>query len=183
MATATRPITAEEFARMPPTGVPTEPVRGEIVEMHIPKPRHGQVTGNIYYHLRQFAESDDLGHVVCNDAAIVVERDPDTVRRGDVWFIRYQKVPKGPLPWDCLEIPPDMVVEVKSEFDRWSDIHLKVAEYVNAGVAVVCVLDPDNETARLYFPDQPDVFLDREQDLTFPDLLPGFTVKVRVLFE
>lgn len=182
MSTATKLMTAEEYARMPDLGVPTELVRGEVVERNVAKPRHGEVAGNIYYKLRQHAETHGVGRVACNDAGVIVERDPDTVRGGNVWYISYQRVPKGPLPWAYLEIPPDIIVEVKSEFDRWTDIHTKVAETLKAGVPVVCVLDPEHETAHVYFPDKPDVVLDSEQELTFTDQLPGFSVKVRELF-
>lgn len=183
MATATRPITAEEYARMPDLGVPTELVRGEVIEMNIPKPRHGQICSRVDRIVGAFADQHDLGHVTCNDAGVITERDPDTVRGGDVWFISYDRIPKGPLPDEYLEIAPDIVFEVKSEWDRWKDIHSKVAEYLNCGVAVVCVLDPETRTVRLYYPDQPDALLGPDNELTFADQLPGFSVAVQKFFE
>ncbi len=183
MATATTLITAEEYAALPDTGVPTELVRGEIVEMNQPMPRHGQVCGNAYYYMRDFAQKNDRGHVACNDAGILTGQDPDTVRGGDVWFVSYAKVPRGPLPDTYLDVPPDIVFEVRSDSDRWAKVLEKVAEYLNAGVGVVCVLDPDTETARLYYSDKPEVILTADDELTFPEQLPGFRVPVKRLFE
>jgi Uma2 family endonuclease len=183
MSTAVKLITAEEYARMPDLGVPTELVRGEIVEMNIPKPRHGEVCVTAGWLLKSFAHEHDRGRVASNDAGIITERDPDTVRGGDVWFISYQKIPRGPLPQQYLEIAPDIVVEVKSTFDRWVEVHAKVTEYLTAGVGVVCVLDPETETARLYYADKPEVILSGDDPVEFPEQLPGFSVRAAALFE
>lgn len=183
MATATHLITAEEYARLPDRGVPTELVRGEVIEMNMPFPRHGQVCLAVGELVRSFARTHQLGHVVCNDAGIVTERNPDTVRGGDVWFVSYRKVPKGPLPSNYLPVPPDIVFEILSEHDRWSNVYAKVSEYLAVGVPVVCVVDPRDETVRLYFPEAPEVVLTAADELTFPNQLPGFSVLVQRLFE
>lgn len=183
MSTAVKLITAEEYARMPDPGVPTELVRGEVVEMNIPKPRHGEVCARTVRLLGNFADANGLGHVTSNDAGVITERDPDTVRGGDVWFISYQKIPRGPLPQQYLEVAPDIVVEVKSTFDRWVEVHAKVAEYLTARVGVVCVLDPETETARLYYADKPEVILSGDDAVEFPDQLPGFSVRAAAFFE
>lgn len=183
MTTATQLITAKEYARMPDTGVRTELVRGEIIEMNIPKPRHGQVCNTAGWLIKSFAHEHDLGHVTSNDAGMLTERDPDTVRGGDVWFISYAKIPKGPLTQDYLEIPPDIVIEVKSVFDRWNKLLGKVAEYLDAGVAVVCILDPETEEVRLYYAEKPEAVLKGKDQVTFPEQLPGFAVAAKEFFE
>ena len=182
MATATL-MTAEQYARMDDRGVPCELVRGEVVEMNQPTARHGQVCGKLSRILGNFAEENDLGHVLANDAGIVTERDPDTVRGGDVWYISFAKVPRGPLPQGYLDVPPDLVFEVRSEHDRWAKVIEKVAEYLNAGVPVVVVLATATETARVHYADAPEVILQRDGELTFPEQLPGFGVSVARLFE
>ncbi|MGH7201285.1 MAG: Uma2 family endonuclease, partial [Planctomycetaceae bacterium] len=129
-------------------------------------------------------DQHDAGHVLCNDTGVITERDPDTIRGPDVWFIGYGKVPKGPLPSErYLDIVPEIAFEVKSPFDRWSDLLAKVTEYLHAGVSVVCVLDPQTETARVFYPDLPFVVLSGDDELIFPDQLPEFRVPVRRFFE
>jgi len=59
----------------------------------------------------------------------------------------------------------------------------KVAEYLEAGVKVVGVLDPDSQTLHLYRPDAKPDRLEIDQELELSDLLPGFRVPVRQLFE
>jgi Uma2 family endonuclease len=162
MATSTTLMTAAEYARLPDTGVPTELVRGEVVELTQPTPRHGWVCSKVDRLMGTFADERELGHVLCNDAG---------------------NLPKGALPDGYLDVIPDLIVEVRSEHDRWKQVLEKVLEYLNAGVPVVCVLDPQTETARLYYPDAPEVILSGDDELTFPAQLPGFSIPVRRFYE
>ena len=115
-------LTAEEYGRLPDDGVPTELVRGRIVRLPMPRPRHGQVCNNVTYHLTLFVKSHNVGHVVCNDTGVITERDPDTVRGADVAFYSYSQVPKGPLPdRRYLSIAPEVVFEVRSRLERNPD--------------------------------------------------------------
>ncbi len=66
--------------------------------------------------------------------------------------------------------------------DRWRDVEKKVAEYLQLGAMVVCVLDPDSCSARLYF-DQPAQTLGPDDEMTFPEILPGFLAVVRTFFD
>jgi hypothetical protein len=48
---------------------------------------------------------------------------------------------------------------------------------------VVCVLDPQTETARVYDADSPERVYRADQELTFPQVLGDFRVTVRRFFE
>ena len=183
MATAEALMTVEEYGQRPDPGHPEELVRGRIVALPQPKPRHGQICGQAYYLLRRYFEDHDLGHLLCNDSGVITERDPDTMRGADIAFYSYARVPRGPLPPGYLEVPPEVVFEVRSPDDRWRDIHARVAEYLNAGVQVVCLLDPGPMTAHLFAADHPTQVLAADQELTIPEFLGGFRVTVRRFFE
>jgi Uma2 family endonuclease len=90
MATvAEKLLTAEEFARLPDPGYPTELVDGRIVEMPSPGSRHGQICNKIGRLLGNFAEEGDIGHVLNNDSGIITERGPDSVRGPDVAYYSF----------------------------------------------------------------------------------------------
>ncbi len=183
MATAEALLTAEEFGRRPDPGYPEELVQGRIVAMPPPTPRHGQVCGQSYYLLRRHADDHDLGHVVSNDSGVITERDPDTVRGADVSFYSYNRLPKGPIPSGYLSFPPNLVIEVCSPDDRWRDILTKVNEYLDAGVTCIIVLDPEPQTAHIFRADRAPQQLGPDDDLTVPDILPDFRVKLARFFE
>jgi Uma2 family endonuclease len=187
MATALeseRLITAEEYGRMPDLGKPTELVRGRIIEMNIPYSRHAAICSNVDFALRSYLVHHDLGRVMCNDAAVRTERGPDTVRGADIAFISYNRRAKGPIPANSyIEEVPEIVFEVRSPSDRWPPLMAKVAEYLEAGVKYVCVLEDQPPLARVYTAEDPGRIVTAEADLTFPDILPGFAVRVAQFFE
>ncbi|HEV3259164.1 MAG TPA: Uma2 family endonuclease [Gemmataceae bacterium] len=183
MATAEALLTAEEYSRLPDDGLPTELIRGRIVPMNVPYPRHGQICARVVYLLHRYLESDDRGHVVSNDSGVVTERDPDTVRGADVAFYSYARVPKGPCPKGYLAVAPEVAFEVLSPFDRLPPVLTKVAEYLNAGVLAVCVLDEQTQTLTVYRNDTLPQVLTRDQEFALPDLLGGFRVPVGRFFE
>jgi len=183
MATAEALMTIEEYGQRPDPGYPEELVRGRIVPLPMPKPRHGQVCSKVNRIVGNYVEDHDLGHLLCNDSGVITERDPDTIRGADIAFYSYARVPKGPLPPGYLEVPPEVVFEVRSPDDRRGDLNAKVAEYLDAGVRVVCVLDPGPRTATLHAAGQPPRVLGAEDELTIPEWLGGFRVPVRRFFE
>jgi Uma2 family endonuclease len=175
-------LTAKAYGRLPDIGSMSELVLGLIVTFPYPAPRHGQICAAVGRLLGNYISDRDLGHMVLR-SGVITERNPDTVRGPDLSFYSYAKVPKGPLPRGYLPVPPDLVFEVRSEDDRWQKIQLKVAEYLNAGVAVVCVLDDDPPTAYVYTADGPVRIVTAGEELTFPEILGAFRVPVRRFFE
>jgi Uma2 family endonuclease len=183
-ATGERLLTVEEYAQMPDNGAPSELVRGRVVTLNPPYPYHGFVCVNAVKILGAFVDPRELGYLLSNDSGVVTERDPDTLRGADVAFYSYARVPKGTLLHrGYLAVAPNLVIEVRSPDDAWSEILTKVAEYLRVGVQVVCVLDPQRSSATVYRPDQPEVTLNEDQELTLSDVLPGFSVLVRRFFE
>lgn len=178
------PMTAEQYGRLPDLGYPTELVRGHIKVMNQPYPEHGEICATVTASLHNFVRKHKLGRVVGNDSGVITERKPDTVRGPDVAYYSFQRVPPGRLrKRRYLDVVPELAVEVKSEFDRWSEINEKIAEYLLAGVLVVCVIDPDTDSVQVHVPNQPIRVVQSDEELTLPDLLPGFCVTVREFFE
>ncbi len=183
--TAREPLlTLSEYLGLPHHASLEELVRGRIVTMNPPKPSHGRICMEIGALLHVQTKTHNLGVVVCNDSGVITERDPDTLRGADVAFYRRERLPGGKLPKDTyLEIPPDLIVEVLSEHDRWPRVLTKVGEYLTVGVSVVVVLDPDGKTAHVYEGDRPVRVLQATDTLEFPELLGTFGVRVGDLFE
>ncbi len=176
-------LTAEEYAPRPDPGHPEELVKGKIVPMPQPNRRHGQICAQTVYLFRRFLEGNDLGHLLSNDAGVITRRNPDTVRGADIAFYSYSRLPKGPLPASYGPEVPELVVEVRSPSDRWSDILIKVGEYLDAGVLIVVVLDDEPQKALFYSADRMPRILGAADELTVPEILPGFAVAVGRFFE
>jgi Uma2 family endonuclease len=174
MSTAQALITAEQFWEMD-FDVPVELVRGEIVEMTRPNTWHGYVCACVVHALKLWNANDQYGYVISNDSGVLTERDPDTMRGPDVYFIRRERLPEGNLPERWIEVPPDLAVEVFSPSDRWRDLWEKIHEYFVLGVSGVWVIDPRKREVHIMKPDGSPQILDQTQTLESPDVLAGFS--------
>ena len=94
--------------------------------------------------------------------------------------LNFAKLPKeADVPEGPLELSPDLVVEVRSPSNSSREMRDKAKEYLDSGVKVVVVIEPQTES----------VWVDRGVDwpqgyhngdvLTLPDVLPGFSVPVK----
>jgi Uma2 family endonuclease len=82
-----------------------------------------------------------------------------------------------------LELAPDLVVEVASPSDRWTEIKDKVMEYLRHGVALVWIADPRLQQVTVYTSDRgPRVFTIEDQ-LDGGSVLPEFRMAVAEIFE
>jgi Uma2 family endonuclease len=185
VATATTPaeklVTLEQFIQIPDDGIWRELVKGRIIEMLQPKPRHGFVCTEVASRLREYVKAHDMGRVV-GESGVITERDPDSMRGPDVSFYSYDRIPRGEMPDGYLDVVPELIVEVLSTFDRWPRVLEKIVEYLDAGVKVVCIVDPDTQTAQVHTADSAPRHLTRNDDLTIPEVLPDFRCRVGDLF-
>jgi Uma2 family endonuclease len=176
-------LTADEFARRPDPGYPEELVRGRIVPMPPPTPRHGEICAQSVYLFRRYLDEQDRGRVVSNDSGVITERGPDTMRGADVAYYSFERIPRGPLPKSHVDVLPELVVEVRSQSESWPKVFAKISEYLEAGVLAVLVLDDDSRTALIATADQPPRRLGPDEELAIPEILPGFAVLVPRFFE
>lgn len=184
MVTAASLLTAEEYLLLPDDGQPTELVRGHIVMMNMPGFDHGAICAKIARHLGNFVDEHDVGRVICNDSGVITGRDPDSVRGADVAFYSYDRVPKGVRrPRGYPKAVPELVFEVRSPTDRETVLLEKIAEYLKAGVSVVCRVEPEDETVTVYYTDRPPATLTNEHALAGFDFLPGFSLPIRLIFK
>jgi Uma2 family endonuclease len=118
--------------------------------------------------------------VLVGEVGIFTHRNPDTVRGADVAFISNERYSRLESKRGFLEVAPDLVVEVLSPEDRPGEVARKVAEYLEAGVRLVWVADPETKTVRAHRPGSEVREADR---LAGDDVLPGFDVAIAELFE
>lgn len=178
-----KPITAEDFLDMDLGEGIYELVRGEVVEMPMPMPEHGRYCMNSAFDLESFGRRTGFGYTLSNDSYVITGRGPDTVRGGDVCFYSNARWPREKLGKGLIPVPPDLVVEVLSPSNRPGEIRRKVYEYLDAGVLMVWVIDPERRRMLLFRPNDLEARIYRETD-AIEDLpeLPDFRCVVADFF-
>jgi Uma2 family endonuclease len=180
-------LTVADLAVLPDE-LPSGPVlyeldNGRLIIMPPPGDIHGAVESNITTDLKVQGERRRLGKVRCGEVSIVLWRDPDRVVSADAVFIANQSLPVRLSKEGYLETIPDLVAEVRSKNDTLSEVLKKVKDYLTAGVRVVWVLDPAKRTVTAHRRGKrPEVFSENDT-LTVEDVMPGFRVAVRDIFQ
>jgi Uma2 family endonuclease len=183
LAQPTRLMTLEEYLAGPDVPERSELVRGEVIEMPPPSVLHAAVMHSLSLWLGLFIHQKQLGRLLVGDAGVITSHDPDSVRGADLAFYRAERVPQEfSLKPAYLNVPPDLVIEIRSPSERRSQVLQKVTEYLAAGVRVVCVIHLENRTAEVYREDRGVETISAEGVLTFPDVLPGFGVSMAQVF-
>ena len=175
-------LTAEEFIRLYPDHN-VELVNGVVRELPMPGFKHGKFCVRITTRLGTYLDANDIGTLVSHDTFVKVRSNPDVVLGPDVAYFSYERLPKDQQPEVMADVSPELVVEVRSPSDLWTEMFTKVGQYLNAGISVVVVIDSDTRTASVYRPDGSQVVLATTDTLTIPDILPGFAVEIARLFE
>jgi len=154
-----------------------ELINGRIVEV-VSNNRSSELAAYILGLLVAFVYKHKLGRVTGADGGYIVAGNryiPDAA------FITIAKQPQ-PCTVPYNPQAPDIAVEVLSPTDNQSDVRLKISNYLLAGTTLWLV-NPDSQQIEVYQPGQQAVVLDMNSTLSGGQVLPGFSVPVREIFE
>jgi Uma2 family endonuclease len=171
-------VTAEELAAMPDKGERLELVEGELRMVSPAGNLHGRVAMRLAWRLAQHVEQHQLGAVYAAETGFLLNRDPDTVRAPDVAFVRQELIDQTEEIKGYLPLAPDLVAEVVSPGDTYTQVEEKALAWLDAGTRLVLVVDPGTRTVRIYR-SKDDIRLLREPDeLEANDVVKGWKLPV-----
>lgn len=173
-------LSGEELDELGDIG-PAELVGGELIPMAPTGYLHGIVEAKLAHLLGDFVRTHQLGEVMTGEVGIYTRREPDTVRAADLIFISHQRLATVNSQ-NFLDVAPELVGEVLSPGDRWSQVAEKLDEYFEIGVTSVWIADPRRKQVFVYHaPTQARRFT-CEETLSDEKALPGFSVRVNAIF-
>jgi Uma2 family endonuclease len=181
MATTTRRIATEDDLRATPKdGNKYELVDGEI-RMSPAGNRHSVVGVRLSARLLAIVEERKLGHVMGADAGYRLPGG--NVRSPDVSFVATGRFPDDRPTADWGRLAPDLAVEVLSPSERTRHVLDKIGEYLEAGVRLVWVIDPQKQRATVHRSLLDVRELGPDDELAGEEVVPGFRCRLGELFE
>lgn len=180
-----RPLTIADLAAMPdelPSGpVDFELENGRFVLMSPTGRRHGNLQSRIARALIE--QGEDAGHgEAFSETGIILSRDPDSVAGPDAMFVTTRSMPIRESAEGYLETIPELVVEIRSKNDTSAYLNRKTAKYLQVGVQLVWVVDPEAATVTEYRPETSGKTLSKSDSLSCDDIIPGFRLPLDELF-
>lgn len=182
MSTTIQPTTANDLLRMPDDGFRYELVRGELTKMSPAGNKHGRYAANITGSLVPHVKANRLGAVYAAETGFWLKSEPDTVRAPDVAFVSQKRLDEVGDVDGFWPGAPDLVVEVISPSDAYTEVEEKVFEWLGAGARMVVVVDPRKRTVTVYRSLTDIRVLTEEDTLDGGDVVPGWTMTVKEIF-
>ncbi len=152
--------TSEElFALRPNRKIDRWLFRGELRESKMTK-RNPSHTRTAVWTTRLLAnwlieQPAPRGELHAGEAYFRLRRDPETNVGIDIALASPNQRVKTTKKASYVDGPPILAIEVLSPYDKVKDIREAIDEYLECGVQEVWIIDPYDETLKVYRPDTP----------------------------
>ncbi|MDZ4689615.1 MAG: Uma2 family endonuclease [Planctomycetaceae bacterium] len=157
-----------------------ELVGGRIVRLSPPDERHGNVVRNLSKALSAALRKESRLYP-CFELALLVERDPDTVRCPAISCFPLSGG-LGELDKLLTDTRPELIVEVASSNDRREAMSDRVEGYLDWGVPHLWICDPASEHVHVFEQGQRPRMLKPNEYLSGGTVVLGFGMLVGELF-
>lgn len=173
------PFTPEEVARLSDEhGKLYELLDGQLVEKNV-STRANWMAGQISFLLHQAYPPSRV--YIFIEQPTYCFGDQGTMRRPDVALVWVERLPQG-LSDEELHVAPDLVVEVVSPTNRYTDLLGRVDEYLGAGVPIVWVVEPERRLLHVYRRDGSVALLRSGDAIRGEALLPDLDLNISHFF-
>jgi Uma2 family endonuclease len=152
---------------------------GEIIFMPPTGTESGWRNSNLTGQVWTWSEADGTGLVFDSQCMFTLpsgaKRMPDVAwLPRERYFAMTLKERQG-----FAHITPDFVIELRSPTDSVAELEAKMAEYIENGVRLGWLIDPQTRRVHIYRPNREPEILDDPETVSGEDVLPGFALQVR----
>jgi Uma2 family endonuclease len=173
-------MTLEQFLSLPDETPHLEFEDGVVTQKVAAKPTHGSIQPLLTMLFNQVAGPRHLGIAYTETRFTTPTWSPVP----DVAYYRRERIrPRGKRPPADFFEPPDIAVEIVSPDQSVTDQIKKCLRYISLGSQVALLIDPDPETVLVFRDEQPLRLLQGDDRIDLDDVLPGFNLTVRGMFE
>jgi Uma2 family endonuclease len=180
MVVTRRGMTLEEFLKLPERKPALEYADGVVTQKVAPKGRHSRLQGELYRWFNAWAEPRRLASAFPELRTTYAGRSYVP----DVAVYRWERIALDAnrvVPDEFFE-PPDIAVEIVSPEQSVRSQVRKCQWYVEHGVPLALVANPDDRAVRLLRPGAEPLVLRDDAVIDFGPVLPGLQLSVRDLF-
>jgi Uma2 family endonuclease len=148
-------------------------------------PRHGHLLSRIVHQLFAHVDTSGGGRVYVDCGFVLpLSHDPEQLRAPDVSFVSDATLERagGEPESGWAHYAPDLAVEVVSPTNTAAELQQKVTAYLDAGVRLTWLVDPDTRSVTVYRADGTGRLVRRNEALVGEDVLPGLSLPLERIF-
>jgi Uma2 family endonuclease len=156
---------------------------GDIIIMPPTNTETGRKNFDLVVDFGIWARQDKTG--VAFDSSTGFTLPNDARRSPDLAWVRKEK-------WDALSkdekrrfarLVPDFVVELRSETDTLKVLQNKMVEYIESGVLLGWLIDPQERKVHIYRPEKAVETLDNPEQVSGESIIEGFILELENIFD
>lgn len=176
--TPAKPISLEEFLKLPETEPASEYINGQIIQKSMPQGKHSRLQKKLVQAIDQGVEAQQIAEAFpelrCTFGGRSIIPDIAVFLRSRIPVAENGKIA------NVFEIAPDWVIEILSPDQNQTRVTAKILHCLDHGTQLGWLLDPEIESILTYAPNQQPRLFERSGDV-LP--VPEFAAAIRLTIE
>ena len=179
--TPSKPLTLEEFLKLPETEPASEYIDGQIIQKPMPQGKHSTIQGEFVTAINTVVKPQRVARAFPELRCSFSGRSIIP----DISVFLWDRIPRdhnGAVA-NVFQIAPDWVIEILSPDQSQTKVTKKILNCLNYGTQMGWLIDPEEQTVFVYLPNQqPQVFEQLEEELPIPSFASELRLTVGNLF-
>ncbi|ARV57676.1 hypothetical protein BZZ01_02620 [Nostocales cyanobacterium HT-58-2] len=179
--TSTKPLTLEEFLKLPETEPASEYIDGQIIQKPMPQGEHSAIQTELAAAINAVLKSQRIARAFCELRCTFGGRS--TVP--DISVFTWERIPRkenGGVA-NVFLLAPDWTIEILSPDQSQTKVTKNILYCLKHETQMGWLIDPEEQSVFVYLADQPtDVFDEPEARLLVPNFAKDFNLTVKELF-
>ncbi|MEH2381635.1 MAG: Uma2 family endonuclease [Nostoc sp.] len=178
---ATKPLTLQEFLKLPETKPASEYINSQIIQKPMPQGKHSTLRGELFSAINEVVESQKIAlafpELRCTFGGRSIVPD--------VAVFAWERIPldEGGDVANVFHTYPDWTIEILSPDQSQTKVTGNILHCLKHGSRLGWLIDPGDRSVLVYPPkQQPELLQESQEILPVPDLVSGFQLTVEQLF-
>ena len=179
--TPTKPLTLEEFLKLPETKPASEFIEGEIIQKPMPQGKHSTIQGDFVPAVNTVLKPSRIARAYPELRCTFGGRSIVP----DVAVFTWERIPRdenGEVA-NIFPIPPDWKIEILSPNQSQTKVVRNILHCIDHGTQMGWLIDPEEELVFVYFANRTIAIFEEENNLLpVPHFAESFSLTVGQLF-
>lgn len=175
-------LTLEEFLNLPPGegDITYELVDGKAIPKMSPKFFHAKLSFILCNLIKNCCE--EKGEVWAEWSISLTRNGRDWVPTPDLLYVSYERLPNDWNENEACPVPPELAIEIISPGQTFGQMAGKARDYLNTGVLRVWVVDIEDRSITIFYPDEA-LKIYRGDEVITDSLFEGLEFSVEAVFK
>lgn len=180
--TSSKPLTLEEFLKLPETEPASEYVDGQVIQKPMPQGEHSTIQGELIIAINAVTKPEKVARAYPELRCTFAGRSIVP----DIAVFTWMRIPRNESGGvaDVFALAPDWIIEILSPEQSQTKVTVKILHCLKHGTQLGWLIDPMERAVFAYPPNQQIELLDKpEQRLPVPTFASELQLTVKDLFD